>query len=399
MIVTDAAFMRDLGSGSSSAPGNPSLTTTFVLKIAERCNLNCSYCYMYNKGDTSFLARPKFMSTELATAMLARIAGYAQRHNLPEVTLVFHGGEPLLIGRRWVQWFLEQTRRVAISAGISFNLGVQTNGTLLDDDWLSLFAAHKVTIGISCDGPEEWNDRERRDFAGRGSYREVRRALDMLVEKYGARWGVLTVVNPETRGSAVLKHFTDIGVRRVDFIWPDFNHDHPPPWPQGTLADYFCELFDYWYDESPAPPRIRWFESAMSLMLGGRSECDALGLNPVADIMVESDGTWEPLDTLRVCGNGMTRTGLDVRTCDVEAIWDVPLYQIGLRNQELLSQVCQSCAYRKVCGGGYLPHRYRSDTGFANPSIYCADYLAVLSHIRQRITKDLEKLSVTSIPA
>jgi uncharacterized protein len=391
--------MRDPTPSSSFAPGNPHLTTTFVLKIAERCNLNCSYCYMYNKGDTSFLGRPKFMSTELATAMLARIASYAQRHDLPEVTLVLHGGEPLLIGHRWVEWFLEQTRCVATSTGISLNVGVQTNGTLLDEDWIALFTGHNVTIGVSCDGPQEWNDRDRRDFDGRGSYEKVRTALDLLAATPGAHWGVLTVVNPETRGSAVLKHFTEIGVRRIDFIWPDFNHDHPPPWPHGMLADYFCELFDYWYDELPSPPRIRFFESAMSLMLGGRSECDALGLNPVADIMVESDGTWEPLDTLRVCGNGMTRTGLDVRTHDVEDIWAVPLYQIGLHNEELLPQVCQSCDYRRVCGGGYLPHRYRRDTGFANPSIYCADLLAVLSHIHRKIAADLDKICAAAVPA
>ena len=391
--------MRDTVPSSSLALGTTPLTTSFVLKIAERCNLNCSYCYMYNKGDTSFLGRPKFMSAELATAVLARIAGYAQRHNLPEVTVVLHGGEPLLIGRHWVQWFLEQTGRVATSTGISFNVGVQTNATVLDKDWIALFTGHNVTIGVSCDGPQEWNDRDRRGFDGGGSYHKVRKALDLLAATLGAHWGLLTVVNPETRGSEVLKHFIDIGVRRVDFIWPDFNHDHLPPWPHGVLADYFCELFDYWYNDVPSPPRIRFFESAMSLMLGGRSECDALGLHPFADIMVESDGTWEPLDTLRICGNGITRTGLDVRTHDIEAIWDVPLYQIGLHNEELLPPVCQSCAYREVCGGGYLPHRYRRDTGFANPSIYCADYLAVLSHIRHRITKDLEKLSVASVPA
>lgn len=373
--------------------GTP-LATTFVLKIAERCNLNCTYCYMYNKGDTSYLGRPKFMTEEIATAALERIAGYAARHNLSEITFALHGGEPLLIGRNWVQWFLEEIRRVEANSGTRFIVGVQTNGTLLDAEWLALLNAYRVTIGISCDGPEEWNDLLRIGLDGNGSYKKVRAAMELLATTPGTRWGVLTVVNPVTRGSVVLQHFADLGAKIVDLIWPDFNHDYRPPWPEGTLAKYFCELFDYWYDEMPSPPRVRYFESAMSLMLGGVSQYDSLGLHPVADIIVESDGTWEPLDTLRICGNGITRTGLDVRRHEVESIWKSPLYQMGLRCEELLSPQCQACDCRRVCGGGYLPHRYGSETGIANPSVYCADLLQLLTHIRQRIVTDLRQAGI-----
>jgi len=397
--VTGAVIVNDPAREPGSAGDAPQLATTFVLKIAELCNLNCSYCYMYNKGDSSYRLRPKLMSAEVAGAMLARIAAYAQRHNLRRIALALHGGEPLLIGRPWVQWFLEEARRIAAAARISFTVGIQTNGILLDAEWIYLLSAHQVGIGVSCDGPEEWHDLERRDFAGGGSYKKVRAALELLAATRSVDWAVLTVVNPCASPRAVLKHFVDLGVRQVDFLWPEYNHDATPPWPPGSMARYFCELFDYWYNELPTPPRIRWFESAMLLLLGGRSDCDVLGPNPITDIMVESDGTWEPLDTLRICGNGMTRTGLDVRTCDVEAIWNFPLYQMGLRNQEFLSKQCQSCAYRQVCGGGYLPHRYRHDTGFANPSIYCADLLAVLSHIQQRIVSDLQRAGVLPCPA
>jgi uncharacterized protein len=375
--------------GTGTVSEGSFLASTFVLKIAERCNLNCSYCYMYNKGDTSFRDRPKLMSMDIAAAMLRAIASYAQRHQLAEILLALHGGEPLLVGRGWVGWFFEEARRVAESAGISFAFGVQTNGTLLDENWVQLLARYDAHLGVSCDGPQQWHDGARRDFAGRGSYTQVRRALDLLGKTYGPHWGVLTVANPEVPGKVVLKHFADIGVPKVDFLWPDYHHNDLPPWPPGTLAAYYCELFDYWYDELPSPPRVRWFESAMSLLLGGESSIDALGPHPITDIMVESDGTWEPLDALRTCGNGMTRTGLDVRTHNVEEIWALPLYQIGLHNQDLLPQVCRSCAFREVCGGGYLPHRYRRDTGFANPSVHCADLLAVLVHIRERVATDL----------
>lgn len=385
--------MEAVGSGTDDVVDRSLLASGFVLKVAERCNLDCSYCYMYHKGDTSFKSRPKFMSAEIAAAALRRIAGYARRHRLPQILLALHGGEPLLVGRDWAGWFFAEARRVADEAGVAFAFAVQTNGTLLDEDWVELLARHEVRLGVSCDGPEPWHDRARYDRAGRGSYAQVRRALDLLGRRYGPHWGVLTVANPEVPGREVLQHFVDIGVRKVDFLWPDHHHDDPPPWPPGALGRYYCDLFDFWYDELPSPPRIRWFESAMDLLLGGAPTIDALGPQPITDVMVESDGSWEPLDVLRTCGNGITRTGLDVRVQDVEAIWNVPLYRIGLRNQELLPPVCRACAFREVCGGGYLPHRYRRDTGFTNPSVHCADLLAVLAHIRARVASDLEQLT------
>ena len=107
-------------------------------------------------------------------------------------------------------------------------------------------------------------------------------------------------------------------MNRLDFLWPDNHHDAPPPWPKGTLAAYYCELFDDRDHSRASPPRIRWFETAIALLLGRGWGFDRLGPHPITDVMVESDGTWEPLDTLRICGNGITRTGLDVRSHDVE---------------------------------------------------------------------------------
>jgi|APFEC2959095171_1045051.scaffolds.fasta_scaffold00035_5 uncharacterized protein len=367
----------------------PPLASGFVLKVAGRCNLDCGYCYMYNKGDSSFRLRPKFMSTEVVAAVLRRIADYAQRHQLPNIALALHGGEPLLVGRRWVSWFFEEAQRISRQSEVAFTFAVQTNGTLLDQAWLGLFAEYDVRVGVSCDGPPHWHDKARPDRAGRGSYIRVRRALDLLAASYTSHWGVLTVADPGIPGREILQHFAEIGIPHVDFLWPDFHHDDRPPWPPGTLGRYFTDLFDFWYDELGSKPRVRWFASAVALLLGGDSTFDALGPQPLTDIMVESDGSWEPLDVLRICGDGFTRTGLDALQHDVEAIWNIPLYAAGLRNQSLLPSDCRSCGFREVCGGGYLPHRYDRQNGFANSSVHCADLRVVLSHIRDRLACDL----------
>ena len=94
---------------------NSPLASIFVLKIAELCNLNCGYCYMYQKGDTSFRTRPKFMSKDVAAAMLRRIASYAQRHCIARITLALHGGEPLLQGRNGYSGFCKKHAESGVS--------------------------------------------------------------------------------------------------------------------------------------------------------------------------------------------------------------------------------------------------------------------------------------------
>lgn len=209
-------------------------------------------------GDTTFLSRPPVMQHDVALAALKRVYDYATRQDLEYVDLVVHGGEPLLVGKAWMAWFLEEARR---RAPCKLVIGLQTNGTLLDLEWLRLLADHQVRIGVSIDGPAEWHDRHRVNHAGHGTYSRTRRAIDLLVEKAGSadlRWGVLAVANPEYPGVKIYDHLLDIGVRSMDFLWPDYHHDLPPTWPTGSLARYYIDLFDAWFGAGNPDITIRW---------------------------------------------------------------------------------------------------------------------------------------------
>src|SRR6202012_3287614 len=111
--------------------------TSFSLKIASRCNLNCVYCYVYNKGDFSWKTRPPVMPEDVFCAAIDRIHEYCRRHGRDRITLVFHGGEPTLVGiatlRRWCKYTLKKL------VGITPIFSIQTNGTLLTDGWAELF--------------------------------------------------------------------------------------------------------------------------------------------------------------------------------------------------------------------------------------------------------------------
>lgn len=118
----------------------------FILKIHSRCNLACSYCYVYEMADQTWRSQPKRMSKATARAAVKRIAEYAGRHELPSVELILHGGEPLLAGAEWITELVESLR-TRVPAQV--NVAVQTNGTLLTPSLLETLKASKISAFAS----------------------------------------------------------------------------------------------------------------------------------------------------------------------------------------------------------------------------------------------------------
>jgi uncharacterized protein len=368
-------------------------STSFVLKIAALCNINCTYCYMYNKGDTSFLGKPKVMCADVVQATLDAIVTYARAHELPAVSLVLHGGEPLLVGIPWMSEFLRRVEATFVDVRAVVSL--QTNATLVTPEWVSLLVESDVRVGVSLDGPPEVHDRHRVSHAGLGTYEQTRRGLDLLIDaagQHGLRVGALCVADAGVDGGAVFEHFVDLGLRRLDFLSPDYNHDVPPPWAPGELAQYYLDVFNAWYGGRDRDVTVRWFNSAMHLMLGGPSLCENSGGGPVASVVVETDGSLQPLDTLRVSYDGFTHTGLSVFDNTIDDLRETPVFVACLAADAGLPEGCRACALLDICGGGYLPHRFGRGRQFRNESVHCLDLKIVLHHVREVIRQDLQPL-------
>lgn len=367
-------------------------TSAFILKITSRCNLNCTYCYMFNKGDNSFLEKSKIMDRQVSIIALKKILRYAEKQNLKSIVLVLHGGEPLLAGYQWVKNFLESLRRLK-PPSLKVSVFTQTNATLIDYEWIRIFNEYNVHVGISLDGPPEWNDLQRIDHAGNGSYNRVRKAIDLLInsDEDSSGCGVLVVANPNYPSVKIYNHLVKLGIKNMDFLWPDHHYDDPPPWKQGALSKYFIELFDLWFNQENYDVKVRWFEEVIRILLGRKCYTRGLGLGlePVTDIVIETDGGIEPSDTLRICGNGITNVGLNVLNNNIEEIYSKKLFQQGLNNLDTLPDQCKRCKAYNVCGGGVLTHRWRKKNGFSNPSIHCSDLRTTITHIENSIKKQV----------
>jgi len=359
----------------------------YIIKVASRCNLNCSYCYMYNKLDTSWRQRPAVMDAAVFDLTLDRVRRHVTSSSDDQVFLVFHGGEPTLVGpTRFEQFCRQAYARLADVATVT--LGIQTNGTRLTEAWIELFRRYDVQVTISMDGPQDIHDAQRVDHRGRGSHDQIARNLRLLTEN-GIGFGILCVIPLGADPLRVHRHFLDLGCREVGYLLPAETHETidavrarygPTP-----CADFLIPVFDDWWFNGTLDVRVREFWTMGRLLLGGLSDLDSLGNPPLEFLVVETDGAISGLDLLRVCEDGLVDTGLNVRTHDFADVADLSPLHAAIARGVPLPTACRSCVEASTCAGGYLPHRYARATGFDNPSAWCADLLKVFAHIRMRM--------------
>jgi uncharacterized protein len=373
----------------------------FVVKVHSRCDLSCDYCYMYEMADQSWRDQPRVMSAEIAELTARRIAEHAISHGLNRVSLILHGGEPLLAGRDLISRLVSATRQ-AVGKTVTVDVSVQTNGVGLSDSYLQLFDKLGIRVGVSVDGDAAAHNRHRRFASGRGSYAAVVAALGRLQEFPRLFGGLLCTIDLRNDPIETYEALAAFDPPRIDFLLPHGTWARPPPGrlpgsDQTPYADWLITVFDHWY---PKPHTgIRLFEETMQLLLGGTAESEMVGLAPARLVVIETDGSIEQEDSLKAAFAGAPATGLhlaDASLDDALVLPQIAARQIGSR---ALAAQCRSCPVQNVCGGGLYPHRYKEGTGFANPSVYCPDLLALIVHIRDRMEADLRgQLRGRSLP-
>ncbi|GAA1013071.1 radical SAM protein [Acrocarpospora pleiomorpha] len=374
----------------------PTPLRQFILKLHSRCNLACDYCYMYEMADQGWRRQPRRMSRTTIDHVATRIAEHAEAHNLNSIEILLHGGEPLLAGFDRIRYAVTKLRSVL--DGIELTVSVQTNGVLLDAAFLRLFAELNVRVGVSLDGDAEGQDRHRRRASGEGTYTKVRAGLERLTapEYRHLFGGLLCTIDLANDPATTYEALLEFRPPTIDFLLPHGNWDTPPPGHSGTdtsYGDWLVAIFDRWYGAPERETRVRLFSEIIRLLCGRPSRSESIGLSPVAIVVVETNGGIEQVDTLKSAYDGASGTLLHVSRDPFDAALLLPAIaarQIGAR---ALSEICVACDIAAVCGAGLYPHRYRSGSGFRNPSVYCRDLYRLITHIRRVLTNDVALLS------
>ncbi|WP_240809712.1 FxsB family cyclophane-forming radical SAM/SPASM peptide maturase [Actinomadura sp. WMMA1423] len=367
----------------------------FVLKIHSRCNLACDYCYMYEMADQSWRRQPRRMSRATIDRTAARIAEHARSNDLSRIAVVLHGGEPLLAGPERIRHAVEAVNS-AVDSRTSVSFHLQTNGVLLDSVFLKLFDELDIFVSVSLDGDAQGHDLHRRRANGTGSHGAVMTGLHRLTTPAYRRLfsGLLSTIDlrndPVATYEALLAHRPPA----VDFLLPHGNWDTPPPGRDGgdatPYADWLIAIFDRWYGAPVRETRVRLFTEIIRLLLGRPSHSESIGLSPVAVAVVETDGGIEQVDTLKSAYEGAAHTELHVGRDPFDAALMLPAMAARQIGRRALAGECAACPVHRVCGGGLYTHRYRSGTGFANPSVYCRDLYRLITHVREAVERDVE---------
>ena len=359
-----------------------------IFKVASRCNLNCVYCYVYNKADSSWKQRPTLMSAAVYQTALQRIQEYCRTTGRTSIDIAFHGGEPTLIGvetfRRWCDQAL-----AVLAENVRVRFTIQTNGTLLDREWARAFQEYGVDVGVSLDGAKESHDLFRVDHTGAGSYDRVRRGLAALGEE-NVPFGILCVVPLGADPILTHRSFLETGCSTITYLLPHYTYDDIAPvrdrYGATPCADFLVPVFDDWWFNGYMDIRVRDLWNIARVILGGASTIETIGNTPPLYAFIEANGDIEGLDNLRACDEGMAQLKLNVSTSGLDEIFSSQgIHGTAIFYGLPLPQGCHSCVESETCSGGYLPHRYSRARGFDNPSVWCGDLLKIFAHVRERL--------------
>jgi uncharacterized protein len=404
-------------------PGAPLAFHLLAKPTGAVCNLDCTYCFFLSKEMLYPGSRFRMADDLLELYLRQLIEAHARSK---EVVVAWQGGEPTMMGLDFFRRSVELAEELK-QPGQRIVHTVQTNGTLVDDEWAGFFAEHGFLVGLSIDGPRAVHDTYRVDKGGKGSFDRVMSGLAAL-RRHGVDWNALTTVHAanQDRGREVYRFLRDeCGARFMQFIpiveratpetlpianagWGEHVRDRPLYEQRGDLVTersvspqgygrFLIDVFENWVRRDVGEVYVQMFDVALANWYGEppglcvHSEtCGlALALEHTGDLY-SCDHFVEPAHKL---GNIREKTMLDLIVLPQQQ-------QFGLAKRDTLPRFCRECDVRFACHGGCPKDRFTSTPdGEPGLNCLCPSYKAFFGHIRPAMEAMCELLRAGQPPS
>lgn len=329
------------------------------------CNLRCEYCFYRDVAESRKQSEYGIMTRKTAKALIEKALDFADG---APISFTFQGGEPTLAGLDYYRDFIGDLKELNVKKSPVF-LGIQTNGTLINDEWASFLAENNFLTGLSLDGDFESN-RFRKDDNGKNSFYKIIKAAETL-KKHGAEFNILAVLTGYTarRGKDIYKFFKSEGFKNIQFI-PclkpfGFSGESELFMTESEYADFLCDVFSLYAEDYKKGKYIsvRQFDNWVRLYLGSAAE--QCGMNGFCSrqFVCEGNGNIYPCDFYctdkYLLGNINVKTFAELAFCDTAKNF--------IESSGKTPDKCRECEYFSLCrAGGCKRTRQSAD--------YCGAY-------------------------
>jgi uncharacterized protein len=363
---------------------------TIILKVAAPCNLACTYCYEYATGDNTWRNKPKHLDPQIAKKLAERIDEHLCTNDIDSFNIVLHGGEPLLVGPEKLKEIFEAL--ISQPSREKIRLHLQTNGLLIDEEFCSLFSKYNVQVGVSLDGDEEAN-RFRVDHAAKSTYKSAIKGIETLKQFAPKSFtGILSVINLDSNPVNAMRALFALNPPSMDLLHPFITHDMVSTEKEKEeighkLYAWTKAALDLWMSSTDYhATKIRFLEDAMKCAVNSPTKSDWFGTRQTSYLIVETDGSYDLQDHLKVAGNASTEIralGKHVSEASIEDAGIIAEERIISLGADKTPAACHGCDWEQSCSGGFLPTRYSSEKLFDNPSVYCGGLMLLLANLRE----------------
>ena len=365
-----------------------------VKSVGSVCNLSCDYCYYLEKSKLYKEAKNHVMSEELLDKFIEE---YIQSQTMPQVMFTWHGGEPLMRPISFYKKAIDLQKKYA--QGRTIDNCIQTNGTLLTDEWCMFFKENNFLVGVSIDGPQEFHDEYRKNKQGQPSFAKVMKGIELL-KKHGVEYNAMAVVNDFNADYPLdfYHFFKEIDCHYIQFTpiverlsnrADGLSLSSPVQQEKADLAEFsispeqwgnfLCAIFDEWVREDVGNYYIQLFDSTLANWIGEQPGVCTMAKNCGHAGVMEYNGDVYSCDHFVFpeykLGNLYTNTLVEMMYSDKQT-------QFGEAKSKTLPSQCKECEFLFACNGECPKNRFAfTSTGEPGLNYLCKGYHKFFKHV------------------